>query len=338
MVKLTAAKCPSCGASLEVNKKLEKAMCQYCGDTILIEDAIAKIKVEHSGKVKVSSVKDSSDKIEIARKYIKVGKDDEALHVVSDVLEENPFDIDALIISNDVYFSRIDDYIKIISGGRNVKRYDEIEMEFGKDFREYTEKDDRDNIDRIVSTTRKFYKEISSANETITKIDDDKEYEDYLKNSNKKLKEVDEILTKKEQELRKVADSKSDAFKRLKSFLDKTDNPRRYLKKVAKKCGMKNFKPGDLVLGFKLEEVKEDKIVYSDGLGNYASYNSDEKVSFDKIIEVIENEEKKYNTTMVFLMIIPAIPALALLFNGHWFLAILLYVFIVGGIAELHIF
>ena len=72
--------------------------------------------------------------------------------------------------------------------------------------------------------------------------------------------------------------------------------------------------------------------------GNYASYNSDEKGSFDKIIEVIENEEKKYNTTMVFLMIIPAIPALALLFNGHWFLAILLYVFIVSGIAELHIF
>lgn len=30
MLKLTAAKCPQCGADIEVNPELEKSICQYC--------------------------------------------------------------------------------------------------------------------------------------------------------------------------------------------------------------------------------------------------------------------------------------------------------------------
>lgn len=36
MIKLQAAKCPQCGADIEVNESLEKTICQYCGTTILI--------------------------------------------------------------------------------------------------------------------------------------------------------------------------------------------------------------------------------------------------------------------------------------------------------------
>ena len=37
MVKLKDAKCPNCGANIEVNDALEKTICQYCGSTVIIE-------------------------------------------------------------------------------------------------------------------------------------------------------------------------------------------------------------------------------------------------------------------------------------------------------------
>ena len=61
MVKLQAAKCPQCGADIEVNPSLEKTICQYCGTTILIQDAVQKIKVEHTGTVKVDGIKNRDD-------------------------------------------------------------------------------------------------------------------------------------------------------------------------------------------------------------------------------------------------------------------------------------
>lgn len=38
MIKLQAATCPQCGASIEVNEQLEKTICQFCGTTILVSD------------------------------------------------------------------------------------------------------------------------------------------------------------------------------------------------------------------------------------------------------------------------------------------------------------
>ena len=69
MVKLQAAKCPSCGADIQVNEKLENTICQYCGSTVLVEDAIEKYKIEISGNVKVEGIKGRNDKIEQAKKH-----------------------------------------------------------------------------------------------------------------------------------------------------------------------------------------------------------------------------------------------------------------------------
>ena len=33
MVELKNAKCPNCGASLQVNEKLNKTICQFCGSS-----------------------------------------------------------------------------------------------------------------------------------------------------------------------------------------------------------------------------------------------------------------------------------------------------------------
>ena len=46
MVQLQAAKCPQCGADIQVNTSLEQAICQYCGTTILVNDEVEKNKIE----------------------------------------------------------------------------------------------------------------------------------------------------------------------------------------------------------------------------------------------------------------------------------------------------
>ena len=40
-MKLVSAKCPNCGANLELNEKNEKTKCNFCNSTIIVEDAIA---------------------------------------------------------------------------------------------------------------------------------------------------------------------------------------------------------------------------------------------------------------------------------------------------------
>ena len=44
-MKLIPARCPSCGADIEVNKENETTKCKYCDTRIIIDDAIAKYKV-----------------------------------------------------------------------------------------------------------------------------------------------------------------------------------------------------------------------------------------------------------------------------------------------------
>lgn len=55
-MKLVAAKCPNCGANLDVNPKQDATKCEYCHQAILIDDAIAKYKLEISGSVEVKNL------------------------------------------------------------------------------------------------------------------------------------------------------------------------------------------------------------------------------------------------------------------------------------------
>ena len=104
MVKLTAAKCPSCGAAIEVNKKLENVICQYCGSTVLVEDAIAKIKVEHSGTVKVKGIKDSEDLLIEARKEYKIGKYLDCVESCNNALKKDKFLTKAHLLRLNAYY------------------------------------------------------------------------------------------------------------------------------------------------------------------------------------------------------------------------------------------
>ncbi len=94
-MKLSPAKCPNCGANIEVNENLEKAICQYCGTIVLIQDAIAKYKVELSGKVEVEGIRGISKKLDDIRKYIAIEEYSQALQFAYKVIHEDEFNVEA---------------------------------------------------------------------------------------------------------------------------------------------------------------------------------------------------------------------------------------------------
>lgn len=166
MVKLVPAKCPSCGADIEVNKNLEKTICQFCGTTVLVDDAIAKIKVEVSGKVKVSDVKDYSDKLVIAKKHIKAGKYYNAKEVLETILEDDEYNIEAL------------------------KEYITLLLDYKLEFGEYL----GDEFGYIALIEDKTH--------MIESTDDDKEHKEFIKDAKEQIKELKtELYNKKHNNL-----------------------------------------------------------------------------------------------------------------------------------------
>ncbi|MBR2289206.1 MAG: hypothetical protein IJ867_00940 [Clostridia bacterium] len=72
MINLTAAKCPNCGADIEVNATLDTTVCQYCGCTILVEGAldIVRRKVFARDDIDEKCVEISQKLNEILKLYI----------------------------------------------------------------------------------------------------------------------------------------------------------------------------------------------------------------------------------------------------------------------------
>lgn len=97
MVKLVSAKCPNCGANIEVNKNDDTTRCSYCNSAIIVEDAIAKYKIEVSGKVEVDGITGRNTKLKTVRNHIKVKEYNEAHNLLYEILENDPFDIDAYV-------------------------------------------------------------------------------------------------------------------------------------------------------------------------------------------------------------------------------------------------
>lgn len=96
MIQLVPAKCPNCGAQLELDDNMKRAECSFCKSTIIVDDAIAKYKIEISGKVEVDGIKTFNQRIEDAKKYIKLDKFKEAKKLLDEVLKEDPFNEDAI--------------------------------------------------------------------------------------------------------------------------------------------------------------------------------------------------------------------------------------------------
>ena len=44
-MNFVAAKCPNCGAEIQVDKNLETAFCSYCGSKMLVQDAVNRVRI-----------------------------------------------------------------------------------------------------------------------------------------------------------------------------------------------------------------------------------------------------------------------------------------------------
>ncbi len=67
-----AAKCPNCGAAIQVPGEMTQARCMYCGSTLLVREAIQKLKVELSGQVNVAGLSSVDNDLERARQSMAV--------------------------------------------------------------------------------------------------------------------------------------------------------------------------------------------------------------------------------------------------------------------------
>jgi predicted RNA-binding Zn-ribbon protein involved in translation (DUF1610 family) len=67
-----AAKCPSCGAAIQVPNEMVQARCVYCGSTLIVRDAIQRLKIEISGHVNVAGLSSVENDLERARQSMAV--------------------------------------------------------------------------------------------------------------------------------------------------------------------------------------------------------------------------------------------------------------------------
>lgn len=179
MINLKAAKCPQCGADIEVNPELERGICQFCGSTILIEDAIEKIQVEHTGTVKIDGIQGENDLIEIAKKHMQFNETNKALNVIEEVLQLNAYNLDALYL-----------YLQIHKEELSFRAYLDAK-EFPEEFRS----NKIPSYYNTFKTRLNYLKQLDKENKYPTK-----EYYDIL---NKIDHEIDEVAKKDAEESEK---------------------------------------------------------------------------------------------------------------------------------------
>jgi len=70
---LQSFRCPNCNGQLQMDDNLEKGYCMYCGSTIHVQEEVAKIKVEHSGKVEIDDSKKFANSMALADRAFEIG-------------------------------------------------------------------------------------------------------------------------------------------------------------------------------------------------------------------------------------------------------------------------
>lgn len=98
-MKLVAAKCPSCGADIEVDQNSDRTVCDFCNSKIIVEDAIHKYKVEISGEVQIDNSKQMDALLKNANRLFGNEEYAEAFEKYDRVLDIDPNQSEALIKS-----------------------------------------------------------------------------------------------------------------------------------------------------------------------------------------------------------------------------------------------
>lgn len=89
-MKLVSAKCPNCGADIEVDKNSDKTKCEYCNSKIIVEDAIEKYKIELSGEVTVKNLPQVDSLMKVADRAYEINDIKEALEKYDKIVDIDP--------------------------------------------------------------------------------------------------------------------------------------------------------------------------------------------------------------------------------------------------------
>lgn len=89
-MELVAAKCPSCGAEIDVDKDSDSTKCSYCNSKIIVKDAIKMMKVEISGKVEVNNSPTLKNLLKLGSRYYNDEEYSEAYKTYTKVCELDP--------------------------------------------------------------------------------------------------------------------------------------------------------------------------------------------------------------------------------------------------------
>ena len=172
-MKLKSAKCPNCGANLKVNPDNETTKCEYCKSAILVEDAIAKYKLEISGEVEIKNIPKAENYLKLAERNYKNRDYNEAYKNYNLVLELDPNNTLALLrhaickvlLNNyidfklDYLIQSFEDIVKIL---RDTKTYEkEIEHYLSEAL---------DSIDISLDATISYYNSYSVTQSDLIEI------------------------------------------------------------------------------------------------------------------------------------------------------------------------
>lgn len=159
-MKLVVAKCPSCGAEIDVNPKSETTRCKYCRSAIIVEDAIAKYKIEISGNVEVKNLPNLNAHLINANKLFSQEEYEDAYELYKKVISLDPNNYLA-ILRHSVCKALINNYIDYDL--TNLKKAFEEVVELIKSNNECDEKieecveDACLGIDESLYAIRKYY-------------------------------------------------------------------------------------------------------------------------------------------------------------------------------------
>ena len=103
-MKLVAAKCPSCGANIKVDRSLKLTRCEYCNTEITVEEA-----VENLLKVELKDSPTLDNYLKLGNRYFDNSEHEEAYKMYSKAEEidpDNPF----IVLRKGLCKSLISDY------------------------------------------------------------------------------------------------------------------------------------------------------------------------------------------------------------------------------------
>ena len=103
-MKLVAAKCPSCGANIKVDRSLKVTKCEYCDTEIIVEEA-----VENLLKVELKDTPSLENLLKLGARYFDNREFEEAYKIYSKAEEIDP-DIPIVVLRRGLCRSMISDY------------------------------------------------------------------------------------------------------------------------------------------------------------------------------------------------------------------------------------